>query len=260
MHTTRKIVKIDEEKCNGCGLCVPACAEGAIEIVDGKARLASDVYCDGLGACLGECPQDAITIVEREADPFDEEAVEEHLSKRKTPANTKTLHHGASPQFAGCPGTLAKILKAAKTAAPENANSGETPSSLTNWPIQIKLVPEEAPYFKGAELLIAADCVPFSVADFHRDILAGKTLLIGCPKLDDPDFYRGKLARIFARNDIKSIDVIHMEVPCCFGLVRIVEQALSDVKKEIPCRLIKVGLGGQILQRSELKKETVSTR
>ena len=206
----RNVVSIDEEKCDGCGECVPACAEGAIQIVDGKARLISETYCDGLGACLGECPQDAITIEEREAEEFDEDAVRRHLEK-------------------------------------ESAAAAEVVSRLGNWPVQIQLLPAKAPYFEGASLLIAADCVPFAYADFHSEFLEGKTLLIGCTKLDSAEFYRKKLAQIFIQNDIKSIDVVYMEVPCCFGLVHLVHESIKESGKDIPLTLIKVGIRGDII-------------
>lgn len=232
---TRKIVSIDEEKCDGCGQCATACAEGAIEIIDGKAKLISESYCDGLGACLGECPQDAIIIEEREAEEFDEVAVEKHLS---------------SEAPAACPGSAPRSIERCELvdARGEPGEPSEVPSRLTNWPVQLKLVPTKAPYFDGADLLIAADCVPFSYADFHERFLQHKTLLIGCPKLDSAEFYRKKLAQIFIQNDISSIDVVYMEVPCCFGLVHLVHESLKESAKDIPLRLIKIGIKGDILE------------
>ncbi|HEY5503050.1 MAG TPA: 4Fe-4S binding protein [Candidatus Anoxymicrobiaceae bacterium] len=233
---TRKIVHIDEEKCDGCGECAQACAEGAIEIVDGKARLISESYCDGLGACLGECPQDAITIEERQADEFDEVAVEKHLSAK---------------QPAACPGTAPQTLVPCELvdAVGEPGEAATVPSRLSNWPVQLKLVPTKAPYFDKANLLIAADCVPFSFADFHARFLTDKTLLIGCPKLDSAEFYRKKLAQIFIQNDIASIDVVYMEVPCCFGLVHLVHESLKESGKDIPLNLYKIGIKGDILEK-----------
>lgn len=242
----RKIVHIDEEKCNGCGLCVPACAEGAIKIIDGKARLISDKYCDGLGACLGECPQGAITIIEREADEFDEEAVKKHLSQRESekPAHS---HQGFS-----CPGSRMMELRheseSAKRAAKafhEGDISVKIRPQLSNWPVQLMLVPVEAPYFEGADLLVTADCVPFAYPNYHLELLKGKTVVIGCPKLDDGNYYVEKLAEIFRRNDIKNVTVAHMEVPCCHGLVRIVEEALNLSGKDIPLNSVEIGIRGE---------------
>jgi Pyruvate/2-oxoacid:ferredoxin oxidoreductase delta subunit len=232
---TRKIVSIDEEKCDGCGQCATACAEGAIEIVDGKAKLLSESYCDGLGACLGECPQDAITIEERDAAEFDEAAVEKHLS-------------AASPT--ACPGTAPQSIERCELvdAKGEIASASGLPSRLSNWPVQLMLVPTRAPYFDGADLVVAADCVPFSYADFHERFMQSKTLVIGCPKLDSAEFYRKKLAQIFIQNDIKSIQVIYMEVPCCFGLVHLVHESLKESGKDIPLELIKVGIKGDVIE------------
>jgi Pyruvate/2-oxoacid:ferredoxin oxidoreductase delta subunit len=232
---TRKIVSIDEEKCDGCGQCATACAEGAIQIVDGKARLLSESYCDGLGACLGECPQDAITIEEREADEFDEAAVSKHL---------------ASSAPAACPGSAPRSIERCELVDAKGAPGppSSVQSRLANWPVQLKLAPTKAPYFDGADLLIAADCVPFSYADFHEKFLRQRTLLIGCPKLDSAEFYRKKLAQIFIQNDIKSIDVVYMEVPCCFGLVHLVHESLKESGKDIPLNLIKIGIKGDILE------------
>lgn len=246
----RKIVQIDEAKCNGCGLCVPSCAEGAIQIVDGKARLVKDQYCDGLGACLGDCPQDAITIIEREAEEFDEKAAMEHVRKtssQKTENNTKnnTQHnHGHS----GCPGSSIRVLK-------ENVNEPELSSSsdiafsvksqLRQWPVQISLVPVNAPYFNNASILVTADCVPFAYADYHPGLLKGKTVMIGCPKLDDVDRYIAKLTSIFKLNAVKDITVAYMEVPCCSGIVYAVEQAILQSGKNIELNRIRITIDGK---------------
>ena len=238
----RNIVSIDEEKCDGCGLCVTACAEGAIRIIDGKAKLVSDTYCDGLGACLGECPQGAITIEEREADEFDPKAVEEHLAKQNP---EKTTSKEKLP--CGCPGSSVRTLKPAERDSTATTEERHSFSTLSNWPVQIKLVPVQGPYFEGKKLLIAADCVPFSFADFHERFLRGKTLLVGCPKLDDAQFYLDKLSQIFAINDIKDIEVLYMEVPCCFGMVKIVEKALEKIDKSIPVEYTKISIGGDII-------------
>jgi Pyruvate/2-oxoacid:ferredoxin oxidoreductase delta subunit len=233
----RSIVKIDEEKCDGCGQCATACAEGAIEIIEGKARLVSESYCDGLGACLGECPQDAIAIEEREADAFDEAAVAEHLE-----------------QPAACPGSAPRSLAKCELvdATGEPGEPSEVPSRLANWPVQLKLAPASAPWFDKADLVIAADCVPFAFADFHARFLGEKVLLIGCPKLDSAEFYRKKLAQIFIQNDLASIEVVYMEVPCCFGLVHLVHESLKESGKDIPLRLVKVGIKGDVLETLEV--------
>jgi Pyruvate/2-oxoacid:ferredoxin oxidoreductase delta subunit len=240
---TRKIVKIDEEKCTGCGLCIPNCAEGALQIVDGKAKLITDKFCDGLGACLGHCPEDAITVIEREAEEFDEKAVEAFLHKQKeTQPQPKPQ---PAPVFTGCPSSMAMHFK-----VPEAGNESifTTPavSQLTQWPVQLKLVPINAPYFQDADLLIAADCVPFAYANFHQDFLKGKAVVVGCPKLDDIQFYKEKLTEIFKANSIKSITVPFMEVPCCFGLVKVTEDAIAASGKNIPFKKIKIGIRGDI--------------
>ncbi|HUT31775.1 MAG TPA: 4Fe-4S binding protein [Sedimentisphaerales bacterium] len=214
---TRNIVKIDEERCNGCGLCVNACAEGAIKIVNGKAKLISETYCDGLGACIGHCPEDAITVEKREAPDFDEQATNKHLAEQK---NT-----GKQADFV-CPGLMARTLN--KNDKPANAAPapGGT-SQLRHWPVQLKLVSPHAPYFADAHLLLVADCVPFAMADFHNRFLKNHSVIVGCPKLDDPEFYIEKVAEILKANKLKSLTVVHMEVPCCFGLTRIAKEAIA---------------------------------
>lgn len=230
----RTIVHIDENKCDGCGLCIPNCAEGAIQIVDGKARLIADKLCDGIGDCLGHCPQGALTLAEREADAFDMEAVEAHLGK--TEANFQ----------GGCPGSRAMSLRTEQPAA--NANTYQAqPSELGQWPVQLALVPTRAPFFQGADLLIAADCVPFAYPDFHRKLLRGKTVLVACPKLDDVSPYVEKLATIFAENDTNSITIARMTVPCCGGLTRLVDAALVLAgRDDIPVYTLVIGLQGEI--------------
>lgn len=249
----RQIIKIDEEKCDGCGRCVPACAEGAIQIIDGKAKLVSEVYCDGLGACLGECPRGAITIEEREAEEFDPEAVRGHLkSQKQSWEQTKSTAH-ASAIDCGCPGSASQVLRKRETAPAEESSpeSGGVPSQLGHWPVQLCLVPVQAPYFQGADLLIAADCVPVAYADFHRRFLTGRTVLVGCPKFDDVDSYHHKLTEIFRQNDIRSVEMVYMEVPCCFGLVHLVQLARQDSGKAIPITMTKIGIRGDILERSQ---------
>ncbi len=199
----RKIIKIDEEKCNGCGLCIPNCHEGALQIIDGKARIVSDLLCDGLGACIGHCPEGAITIEEREVG-------------------------------SGCPGSKVMDFRGA--------------SQLGQWPVQIMLVPPSAPYLNGASLLIAADCVPFAYADFHEDLLKDKILLVGCPKLDDVELYKERIKQIVNGNDIKGITYAHMEVPCCFGLVSVIESAISASGKNIPFKKVVISIKGERLK------------
>lgn len=247
----RKIVQIDEAKCDGCGLCVPSCAEGAIQIVGGKARLVSEVYCDGLGACLGECPQGAITVIEREAAPFDEAAAQRHVAE---------LHARAASEPprapAGCPGSavsgfqleLAPTRQAPGPAPPEQAQAGEEPSALAHWPIQLHLVPPNAPFLKDADLLLVADCVPFALADFHRRFLRGHPVVIGCPKLDDGQFYLNKLAAMIGMSAIRSLTIIHMEVPCCLGLVRIAQAAMRASGREVPLEEVTISIRGRVVR------------
>jgi ferredoxin len=231
--SVRNIVKIDEEKCNGCGDCVTACAEGAIEIIDGKAKLVSEIYCDGLGACLGTCPMDAITIEQRDAAEFDEEATEEHLAKQKPQEPTECM----------CPGSMARQMNTPKTGSSESV---AVPSQLTQWPVQMGLVSPQAPYFKNADLLLVADCVPFAMGDFHDKILKGKAIAVGCPKLDDGGAYIDKLAAIIQQNDLHSLSVIHMEVPCCFGLTHIAKEAIAKSGSKLSFEDVTIGLEGEI--------------
>jgi len=252
----REIVKIDEDKCNGCGLCVPACAEGAIKIIDGKAKLIADNLCDGLGACLGHCPQDAIIVEKRAADEFDEEAVDQHLKKigREPVAQQQPAAHahgGGCPSakvmnFAGggCPSAAVKQHTAPAADAADTA--GTRPSELRQWPVQMHLVPPTAPFLQGADLLLAADCAPFAYADFHKDMLQGKALLIGCPKLDDGQAYLEKLTAMLQHNEIKSLSVVVMEVPCCSGLKMIAQQAVAASGKDVPIEVVTVGIQGNL--------------
>jgi len=235
MKTVRRIVHIDEDRCDGCGLCIPNCAEGALQIIDGKARLVSDVYCDGLGACLGHCPQDAISIVEREAAEFDEEAAMEHVRR---------LQVNEGEELAcGCPGSAARTLR--RESRPHDA-SPDLASELCQWPVQLALVPAGAPYLKGADLLVCADCAPFAYANFHRDFLKGRAIVVGCPKLDDFRMYRDKLEAIFREARPASITVAHMEVPCCFGLKHLVSEALRAAGGDIPVTEVTIGVDGTI--------------
>jgi NAD-dependent dihydropyrimidine dehydrogenase PreA subunit len=255
----RKIVRIDEAKCDGCGQCVPSCAEGAIAIVGGKARLVGDVLCDGLGACLGECPQGAITVIEREAAAFDEEAVKAHLARARPGASAghappppaapqrprlSVLAAGPAPSNGGgCPGSRPMTLQ-------RDASAGGGPatgvSRLGQWPVQLHLVPAGAPYFQGADLLVAADCVPFAYARFHDDFLEGRAVVVGCPKLDDVSPYAEKLAAIVAQGGVRSVTVVRMEVPCCGGISRLAREAVAASGREVPFRDVVVGVDGQV--------------
>ena len=251
----RKIVLIDESRCNGCGDCVSACAEGAIQLVDGKARLVSDVYCDGLGACIGECPEGAITIEEREAASFDESAAERHVASLGAGRVAggghagHAGHAGHGHSECGCPGSAAQSLDPlpVRHAGHGHGHGAETPSRLANWPVQIRLAPVRAPYFAGASILVAADCTAFSHGGFHDRFIAGRTLLVGCPKLDDAAFYEGKLAEIFRENDVRSVEVAIMEVPCCNGLVQLVHGAIVASGRQIPFGVTRIGIRGDVL-------------
>lgn len=272
--TKREIIKIDEEKCNGCGICVPNCPEGALQIIDGKARLVSDLFCDGLGACIGNCPEEAISIEEREAEEYDEKKVMENIVKQgkntikahlkhlkdhnadkylkqaeeflkergiKNPINEDNhLHEGA------CPGS--KILDFSN----HNTNDGDRgkrTSKLRQWPIQLHLISPNAPYFIGKDVLLAADCTAFSIGDFHKDFLKGKTLAIACPKLDsDRDIYIEKIKKMIDEAKINTLTVMVMEVPCCSGLLQIAKKALDSSIRKIPIKQIVVGIKGDILK------------
>ena len=241
----RKIIKIDEEKCNGCGLCINACHEGALKLIDGKAKLISESYCDGLGACLPDCPTGAINIEEREADAFDEEAVKIHMEAKKNTTMEKLA--------CGCPGsharTIEKPLQKEQSGGCCSHDSHELrlESQLNQWPCQIKLVPVNAPYFNNSHLLIAADCTAYAYANIHNDFMKNKITLIGCPKLDSID-YAEKLAEILQYNEIKSVTVLRMEVPCCGGLSHAVKEALQRSGKMIPWRIVVIGTDGTIVE------------
>jgi ferredoxin len=239
----RKIVKIDPDKCDGCGACVPNCAEGAIRIIDGKARLVADNLCDGLGNCLGTCPRDAITIEQRPAAEFDEHAVADR------PAG-----HGPGPHFGGCPGRMMRVLqpKPATAAAPgavPAAPAAAPASRLGHWPVQLTLLPTAGAIWHDADVLIAADCVAFAMPDFHERLLAGRSLAVGCPKLDDVAAYTEKLTAIFAANRVRSVTVAHMEVPCCWGIVQAVQTALErSGRTDIVFAEVTVGVDGKIME------------
>ncbi|MBZ4645264.1 MAG: hypothetical protein PWR27_592 [Petroclostridium sp.] len=234
----RQIVHIDENKCNGCGLCVPNCAEGAIKIIDGKAKLISDNLCDGLGACLGHCPQDAITIIEREADAFDENAV--HALHEESLKQSTHHHHG----FGGCPGSRIRVFEDSKDDAAENT-AISLKSQLRQWPVQLMLVPANAPYLNNADLLVTADCVPFAYANYHNDLLKGKKVVVGCPKLDNLNLYTEKLTQMIKNNNLSSITIAFMEVPCCFGMVMALENAIKASGKNIKLNKVKISIDGE---------------
>lgn len=267
----RKIIEIDEDKCNGCGLCIPDCPEGALQVIDGKARLVSDLFCDGLGACIKSCPQDAMQVIEREAQPYNEKKVMERIIRQGPNVIKAHLEHlkghGASSYLkdavevlkekgisnpleniaektlpCGCPGSRAVDMRNRKS----NAYAGKQESELRQWPVQLMLVSPSAPYFADSDLVVAADCAPFAYANFHSEFLRGKAVVIGCPKLDDIDFYKEKLTDILKYNNIKSVTVAHMEVPCCFGLYSAVEQAIRDSGKKIPLAAKVISIQGEV--------------
>jgi len=234
----RNIINIDEDKCNGCGNCVVDCAEAALKIVNGKAKLVKEIYCDGLGACMGGCPTGALTIVQRESDPFDEAATEKHVHEVRK----------REEEPCGCPGSRTVDFEQNR---PASHTAADARPELTNWPIQLKLVATAAPYFAGADLLLAADCTAFSVANIHSRFIKGKKVVIACPKLDDAQFYYEKLTEMFRQNTIKSVSVLRMEVPCCGGLAYVVKQALQASKKDIPYHEVVIGIKGDVLSEGK---------
>lgn len=251
----RKIIRIDEKKCDGCGLCIPSCPEGALQIVDGKAKLVKENFCDGLGACLGECPKGALTIEEKEVEEYDEERViahvkekspellEKHLKHLKEHAHELPKYHPHT-KITSCPS--AQMLHWEKKERKVKEEARLSPE-LRQWPIQLQLVSAHAPYFQNADLILVADCVPFAYANFHTDFLKGKAIAICCPKLDDIDTYVNKIEQIIKDSNIKSLKVIHMEVPCCYGLVHIAKEALSKSGKNIPFETEVIGIKGEVL-------------
>lgn len=242
----RKIIEIDEDLCDGCGQCIPGCAEGALEIIDGKARLVADKYCDGLGACLGDCPTGALKVVEKTAEFFDEEAVEIFLKEKKEAAKQQdTL-------ACGCPSTNLQSFPAQtscqKANEPQKLDEGQNLSALSHWPVQIRLVPPTAPFLKNADLLIAADCTPIAYPDFHRDFLTGRVVMMGCPKFDDQESYIAKFAEIFLTADIKSITSLIMEVPCCGSMRGILDEAMKRAGKKMDVNEVMINARGEILK------------
>nr|WP_319493990.1 4Fe-4S binding protein [uncultured Desulfobacter sp.] len=239
MKVIRKIIEIDQERCDGCGNCVPSCAEGAIQIIDGKAKVIGDKYCDGLGACLGDCPKGALKIIERQADEFDEQAVHAFLESQKTTSD---------PKPKGCPSQQVTTFPV----SPVTAKMGGTPghageSALGHWPVQLRLIPATAPFLKDATLLITADCVPVAAPSFHADYLKGKVVMLGCPKFDDAELYIEKLADIFTQNNILGITMMVMEVPCCSKMKWIVERAMEKSGENIPVHQVTISTTGQPL-------------
>lgn len=264
----REIIKIDEELCNGCGECVPNCAEGSLVIIDGKAKMVADKYCDGLGACLGHCPQGALTIEVRDADEYDHSAVEDLLQKplevreamAKGEGGMKPSMQpldaplggplgGARPSGGGCPGSGMMSMKPA-AAAPKKG--GVVMSSLSHWPIQLRLVPPNAPFLKDADLLLTADCVAVSVPDYHERFVAGKVVLMGCPKFDDVEMYVERLAEMFKQNDIKSVTLLEMEVPCCSNFTNILSAAMEQAGSKFPVELVIAARDGQIMAQKKI--------
>jgi len=233
----RKIIKIDEDLCNGCGQCVPSCAEGAIRIIDGKARLVADKYCDGLGACLGECPMGALSFEEREAEEFDEHAEVAGCSDQPS-----------APMHGGCPGS--RMLDFRSEESTSRTDFPKLESELRQWPVKLNLVNPAAPYLQGADVVLAADCSAFAYASFHPDFLRGKALVIGCPKFDDIESYANKLTAMIDSSNIKSLTVVHMEVPCCSGLLWVARKAISDAQRDIPIEDITISLRGQVKNSS----------
>ena len=273
----RKIIRIDEETCTGCGLCIPNCSEGAIQIIDGKARLVSDLFCDGLGACIGHCPEGAITVEEREAEAYDERKVMENIVEQGPNTIKAHLVHlkehgqevflrqaidylkeknipvpeGKSPSSCGCPG--AKSMTFAREDGAGEALAGRRPSQLSHWPVQMHLISPDAPHYRGADLLLAADCVAYALGDFHNDYLRGKTLAIACPKLDEGQaVYLEKLKALIDRAKINTLTVMTMQVPCCGGLLRLTQKAVEESSRKIPVKSIVVGLQGEILKEEWL--------
>ena len=248
----RKIVTINEDLCDGCGNCVTACSEGALKIVDGKAKLAKEDFCDGFGDCIGDCPTGALTIEERESSPFDEEATKDYLLKtlgkeavlKMEEAQKKHTVKEHPPLPCGCPGSFVQTLNT--SIATGILSHQKTVSQLRNWPVQITLLPVKAPYYNNADVVVAADCCAYAYGSFHNDFIKDHTLAIGCPKLDNAKSHEEKLTAIFSENDIQSVTVTYMEVPCCMGLLKLVEEAVRKSGKEIPLKEVKIGIRGEI--------------
>jgi ferredoxin len=245
----RDILKIDEDLCNGCGLCVPNCHEGALQVIDGKIRLVSELMCDGLGACIGHCPEGAITIETREAEPYSETRVMEQMKDKGRNTIIARQHvHQHGDNSGGCPGAKMMVIEERENSN-NNSNISDQPSELRQWPVQMHLVNPDAPYFRGADLILAADCVAFSMGDFHNKFLKGKSLAIACPKLDHgADVYIEKLASMIDIAKVNTITVMMMEVPCCGGLLQMVMASMANTSRKVPVKKILVGINGKILQ------------
>lgn len=242
--TVRQIIKIDEELCDGCGLCVTGCAEGALQVIDGKAKLVSETYCDGLGACLGECPRGAISIETRVAEDFDEEAAMEHVAAQKKKEEVRAQFAAARTGFV-CP-SAKMIDRTRETTQSTPVKPAGTPSELRQWPVKLYLVNPNASYFEDSDLLLAADCVPFAYGGIHQDFMRGKTIVTGCPKFDDVRMYAEKLEAIISANTIRSVTVLQMEVPCCSGMLRLIQHAIEASGKSIPIEVVTISLAGDV--------------
>lgn len=259
MKVTRKIIRIDEDLCNGCGECVPGCAEAALQIVDGKAKLVAEKYCDGLGACLGECPTGALTLEEREVEEYDHDAVEERVAElaERGEAPTAALEppRQAPRPTGGCPGRGMMTMQPAAS-RPEAEAGAEQPSHLSHWPVQLRLVPPDAPFLKDADVLIVADCVPVALPDFHARFVPGKVVLMGCPKFDDAQAYVEKIAAMFRQGRPRSVTLLEMEVPCCQSLDHIMLHAAKAAGDDaVPAEKIVVSRDGRILAKQKLGQD-----
>ncbi len=241
----RKIIEIDEELCTGCGDCVPDCAEGSLQIIDGKARLVEDKLCDGLGACLGSCPTGALRIIEREADEFDEKAVEEFLAEQKKKQETAPLAGG------GCPSAQLKTMLPINPCQAANKPSSQAGSALSHWPVQIRLIPPTAPFLENADVLIAADCTAVSYAGLQEDFIQGRVVMMGCPKFDDQQMYAERFTELFKTRKLNSVTILIMEVPCCSSMLQIVKKAYKDAGTEVPVRQVVVSTQGQLIDERE---------
>lgn len=254
MKAKRQIVEIDEEKCDGCGQCIIACAEGALELVDGKAKLVSDVYCDGLGACIGECPQGAITITEREAEEFDEEKVHERLKEMETASKEKAGQPLAESELpCGCPSSVSMSLKSGKSTPASGRGDADVVSRLGHWPIKLQLLAPQAPFLKGSDLILMADCSAASYPNLHRDFLADRAIALGCPKLDDLEAHIEKLTQVLETAKPRSLTVLYMEVPCCRGFVFAARKAAEKAGVDVPIKAIMIGRTGDVLREEEIE-------
>jgi NAD-dependent dihydropyrimidine dehydrogenase PreA subunit len=245
MKIARKIIQIDEELCNGCGQCVPDCAEGSLQIIDGKARLVADKLCDGLGACLGSCPTGALKIIEREAEEFDEAAVEHFLATKE-----KEMQQAQAPAIGGCPSARLQTLQPLSPCQAANVPGVQRGSALSHWPVQIRLIPPTAPFLENCDLLVAADCTAVAYAGIQKDFLAGRVVMMGCPKFDDQQLYVDRFTEIFRTRTLKSLTILIMEVPCCHSMLQIIRQAYDAVKPDLPVRQVVISTQGAIKAES----------